>query len=304
MARCGLEELGRLLAGVEDVGAALLEATARRRVDQVGWRAAQEAGLGVGVQLGDAGQKPLGVGVEGMGEEGLEAALLADLAAVHHRDAVAKVTSQGGVVGDEEHRQAQVALEVLEQVDDLGLHDHVQGAGGLVEDDQRGLEGQGHGDDHPLLHAARKLVGVAAIDLGGQPDALQKPLHLLPGLGLGDALQQHPLGHLVAHPQHRVEGVHGPLEDHRDTLPAQAAPQLGLGEGRHFAPLKAHTALVAGDVLGQQAHQRHAQAGLAAARLPDQAQHLPPGLEREGNPVHRPHRPLGGSVVQGEVLDF
>jgi len=61
---------------------------------------------------------------------------------------------------------------------------------------------------------ASDLCDRMAVVYGGQPHALQEPLDLLSGLGLGDALQQYPLGHLLTHPQHRVEGVHGPLKHH------------------------------------------------------------------------------------------
>ena len=42
------------------------------------------------------------------------------------------------VMGDEEHRDAGILLEVLEQVHDLRLHADVEGGGRLIQDQQSG----------------------------------------------------------------------------------------------------------------------------------------------------------------------
>ena len=46
----------------------------------------------------------------------------------------------------------------LEDLEDLGLDRHVEGGRRLVGDEQLRLEGEGHGDHHPLAHPARELV--------------------------------------------------------------------------------------------------------------------------------------------------
>jgi hypothetical protein len=51
---------------------------------------------------------------------------LADLAEVHHAHAVADVLHDGEVVRDEDHGEAVPGLHVLEQVEDLRLHRHVE----------------------------------------------------------------------------------------------------------------------------------------------------------------------------------
>ena len=55
-----------------------------------------------------------------------------------------------------------LADQVGEQRQDLRLHDHVQGRGGLVGDDQVGAAGQRHRDHHPLTLSAGELVRIAA----------------------------------------------------------------------------------------------------------------------------------------------
>ena len=58
-------------------------------------------------------------------------------------------------------------LQVLHQVEDLGLDGHVEGRHRLVGHDQLGLEGQGPGQADPLALAAGELVGVAVDRLAG-----------------------------------------------------------------------------------------------------------------------------------------
>ncbi len=51
-------------------------------------------------------------------------------------------------------------LEVVDQVEDLRLHRHVEGSGRLVGYQHVGAVGQRHGDHHALALAAGELVGV------------------------------------------------------------------------------------------------------------------------------------------------
>src|SRR6185503_11016865 len=67
----------------------------------------------------------------------------------------------GEVMGDEQVGQPQVALEALEQVDDLRLDRDVECADGLVADDQLRLHGQRPGDPDALPLAAAELVRIA-----------------------------------------------------------------------------------------------------------------------------------------------
>ena len=62
------------------------------------------------------------------------------------------------VVGDEDHRLAQVALERPELVLDLAAGDRVEGAERLVHQDQVGVGRQGPGHADPLPLAAAELV--------------------------------------------------------------------------------------------------------------------------------------------------
>ena len=101
---------------------------------------------------------------------------LDDLAEVHHGDAVGDVAHHRQVVRDDDVGQAELVLQVLEQVDDLGLDRHVEGGDRLVGDDELGLEGERAGDADALALAAGELVRVAVVVLGVEPDELEQVL--------------------------------------------------------------------------------------------------------------------------------
>ena len=63
------------------------------------------------------------VRVPGRRVERVDVGDLDDLAEVHHRDAVADVLDDREVVGDEEIRQPELVLEIVEQVEDLAWID-------------------------------------------------------------------------------------------------------------------------------------------------------------------------------------
>ena len=87
-------------------------------------------------------------------------AALNDLARVHDGDFVAGLGDNAHVVGDEDDGGAELALQLLHQLQNLSLYGDVEGGGGLVGDEQVGLAQQRHGDHDALLHTARKLVGI------------------------------------------------------------------------------------------------------------------------------------------------
>jgi len=127
-------------------------------------------------------------------------------------------------MGDEDERDPHLALESLE----LELHGfaqlEVESSKGLVQEQYLGAVDQRPGQRHPLLLAARKLVGAA----------LLHPLHVDQGDGVTDAWFDLGLGYL-AHPQperHVLLGGHVGeegvvLEDGIDRTPVG-------GQGAHL----------------------------------------------------------------------
>ena len=72
---------------------------------------------------------------------------------------------------DEDVGQVELALEILQQVEDLRLHRDVERRDRLVADDQLRLERERARDADPLALAAGELVRVAVVVLRAQPDA-------------------------------------------------------------------------------------------------------------------------------------
>ena len=96
------------------------------------------AGLRAG-RGGSASARPSSASVYGwqrVEEQLLGVGDLDQLADVHHRDAVADVLDDAQVVGDEQVGQAELVLQVLEQVEDLRLDRDVERRDRLVADDQ------------------------------------------------------------------------------------------------------------------------------------------------------------------------
>ena len=139
---------------------AALERLAQRRQ-----RAGDGLQRGVGLvhaELGHAAQQAHGVGVARVGEDVARRAFFDQAPGVEHADALAEARHQAQVVGDQQDGGVNAAAQLLDQVEDLGLDGGVEPGGGLVEDQQMGVHGQRHGDDHALLLAARELERVAA----------------------------------------------------------------------------------------------------------------------------------------------
>src|SRR5690606_35331939 len=70
-------------------------------------------------------------------------------------------------VGDQDEGRPVLLLDPLQQVHEVGLGEHVQGGGGLVQDHEIRFRCQGHGDGDPLPHPAAQLERVAFQEVGG-----------------------------------------------------------------------------------------------------------------------------------------
>src|SRR5690606_29683951 len=250
--------------------AAGAERTTGRRVQRAG-NLALERLRGPALALagrGHGSQQGAGVRMRGLVEDGVAGTGLDDLAQVHDGDMVADVPHHAQVVRDEDIGQAHVALQVHQQVDDLGLYRHVQRRYRLVADDQRGLQGQRAGDHDALALAAGELVRIAVGRLGPQADALQQLGHAVAYGRAAVAEIAQRLAHDIAHPHARVHRRERVLENELHALAhgAQFA-RVHLGQVASFQQDAA---------IGRvgQAHQALAGGRFAAAGLADQAERL------------------------------
>lgn len=75
-------------------------------------------------------------------------------AQVHHRDAVGDVSDDREIVGDEQIGKAMSTLQVLHQVDDLGLHGHIERRDRFVGDDKSRVDGNSASDPDTLTLSA------------------------------------------------------------------------------------------------------------------------------------------------------
>ena len=187
-----------------------------------------------------------------------------------------------------------VALQVGEQVEDLGLHGDVEAGGRLVGQQEPRGAGEGDGDHDPLAHATGQLgrVGLVALDGGGDADLHEEGERRLLGLCLGELqVDLERFRDLVADPLHGVEGRHGVLEHHGDVGAPQLA-QLVVGRVEDLRAVVADRARLDGREPGEQAHDGPGQHRLAGAGLADDAEGLPL-LQGERDPLHGPERCRG-----------
>ena len=73
------------------------------------------------------------------------------------------------------------------------------------------------------------------------------------------------LGHLLAHPDHRIQGVHGSLRHHGDGSPADVLTELLLVQQHDILAIQVDVAGVLACIAGQQPQDGFGQRALPAA---------------------------------------
>ena len=126
-----------------------------------------EALLGRGVaDARQAGDQVRGVGMARRAEDVGGAALLDQPAGIHDAEPVGEVGVHRHVVGDEEHRRADLALHLADHRQHVLLHHDVERGGRLVGDDEFGPADGGERDGDALAHAAGELVRIGVEHVG------------------------------------------------------------------------------------------------------------------------------------------
>ena len=77
-----------------------------------------------------------------------------DLPPMHYRNAVGQILNDTEIMRDEEIGNVTLALQILEQVQNLRLHRYVQRRGRFVANEYLGLDGQGSGNGDALTFPA------------------------------------------------------------------------------------------------------------------------------------------------------
>ena len=145
--------------------AAGVEAAAGRRIDRVRRIAGERRLLRCGCPGPSTASRraaPRCRDGAGCAEDRLGGADLGDLAEIHHHHAVRHEAHDVEIVRDEDVGQAELVLEVEQQVEHLGLDRLVERRHRLVEDQQPRLERERARDVDALALAAGNLVRIAA----------------------------------------------------------------------------------------------------------------------------------------------
>src|SRR5581483_9547870 len=104
--------------GIERLRAPRMEGASSRKIGGVGWVAGQSRGaaaIPVVADLGKGRSQGLGVRMEGLVVHALRRARFHDAAGVHDRQTVAGLDEDGEVVRDEDHRETELLLELLQK---------------------------------------------------------------------------------------------------------------------------------------------------------------------------------------------
>src|SRR5581483_11187014 len=193
-----------------------------------------------------------------------------------HDDAVDEGHDLRDVVLDEHDGPRAIRRERGEHRADLGRARGIEVRGGLVEQEQLGLEREHAGECEALLLAARERLGAALVGVG-KADRRERRVHARP-----DALRRHAAvlqaeGDVVAGPRHDELRLRI-LEEH-----ARAVARRG---GRHAADAQLALGLAAA-ALVEQAREREQERALARARRAEE-EHALALLDDEVKPAYGP----------------
>ena len=208
-------------------------------------------------------------------------------------------------MGDEQHGHPGLALETVDEGEDLGLDRDVEGRGGFVGDQQARAAGHRHGDHDALPHPAGEFVRIlvqAALGFRDADFAEQLEGARASGGGGQAAMRLEPVGQLPPDREDRIQRGHRLLEYHADLVAADFAHGGRVG-GSEVDRLPVGTVEVHGtgrDAAAaeiDEAHDRQRGDGFAGAGLADHAERLA-GLNGEADVAH-----AGNPAAIGIELD-
>ena len=247
-----------------------------------------------------AAQQAHGVRVPRVREDVLGRALFDQPPGVQHADPLAEAHDKAEVVRDQQDGGVDAPAQLLDEVEDLGLHGGVEAGGGLVEDEQLRVDGERHRDDDPLLLPARQLERIAAqgrvrVRDGHTAQALPRLLErrlLVQPLVVVEDLRE-----LGADLHRRAQRLRRVLVDHGHLAAAPLAEGL-LAQLAHVLAVDQHAPVVERAVGGEVAHGGHGEGGLAAARLADESVGLA-ALDLERDALE--HRQPAAAAVERDL---
>ena len=87
-------------------------------------------------------------------KHGVHIGILNDLARVHNHNVIGNLRDNPKVMGNHHDSGAGFFLELIDQVEDLGLDGNVQCRCRFIADQKLRVTGEGHGDHNTLAHPA------------------------------------------------------------------------------------------------------------------------------------------------------
>ena len=198
-------------------------------------------------------------------------AALHDFTLVHHQDLPGQLPDDTQVVGDEQVGDAVTRLQPAQQFDDLRLYSYVQGADGLVADDELRFQRQRPGDADALALAPGELERVAVGHVRPELDLFQQLHGLVPLRHVQQAVLLQSFRQDVHDRHARVQRGIGVLEDHLQVAPPGF--HAAFVQAAYLRVLKDNAAVID----GLQADNGPSQGGLPRAGFPHQAHRCPPG---------------------------
>ena len=194
---------------------------------------------------------------------------LDDLAEVHNGHTVGDMTHDGEIVCDEQIRESELLLQLLQEVHDLRLDRDVERGNGLVEHHHLRVQGQRPCHSDPLALAARELVREAVRMFGAQADGPQKLLDPTASFASRvKVVDPEGLRDDVSHRHPRIQRGIWILEDDLDVTSHRA--HLSALELRDVPAVEEDRSGGGFDQLDDRA----AQGRLSASRLPDDPERL------------------------------
>jgi hypothetical protein len=167
-----------------------------------------------------------------LSEDSFTCACLHKRARIHDEHAVTHLVDNAKIVRDQQQGHANLALQRLQQVQNLGLDSHIERRCRLVGDHQTWATGNRHGNHHPLPHAARELVRIATHDdlWRGYAHLCKQFCPAARGLcPVKPLMQAQRFTELRRNCEHRIEGCQRLLKDHGEAIPPDTLKRRFIG---------------------------------------------------------------------------
>ena len=212
-----------------------------------------------------------------MGKYFFDFAALDNFTVAHDADGFGIVLRQTQIVGNEDNRHTHLLLQIVEQIENLGLNSHIQSSGRLIGNQQVRFINERHGNHNALQLTAGKLVRILFHAALGFFDAhtFQQCQCLLSCFFFAELFIVHTcrFNQLRTDTHKRIERGHRLLENHADAVAAQITQGFLICiQNGNAVKSNARIFAITGKFLRQQAHNGHGGYGLARSGLADQSQ--------------------------------